>query len=496
VLIDLLRRSTERNPSKPAIISGSESLSYAELLDLSGRLAAGLESWEIKPGDRVVMLLANSPEFAVSFFAVTGIGARAILLDPHSRAHELAHALNECHPRAIITDERGLARWRDVADKAASPDLALVVGAERGSGIEFRSFAQESRPLAEWASDSDCTATYQYSSGSTGRAKRIGRTHAQWVFEATSLTSAVGHSETDVVLCIVPLFHAYGCSSCLLASITAGATLVVQEHVQPFALRKTDTLRLIDEWGVTVVAGVPYMFDLLSHVTDDASLRTVRYCGSSGGPLPEATFQAFDARFGVPVRQEYGSTEAGKIAVNADPDPRRTWASVGKPLPGIDLVTFDDQGRRLASGEFGRVGIRSPGLTTDHPFKGGLPFAGDFYLTGDLGSLDDDGRLTISGRTKVFIEVLGEKVDPTEVEEVLALHHAVQESVVVGISSTRTGGTVLKAIVVPGGECDERELIHFCKERLSSFKVPSVIEFRESLPRSQIGKLLRKDLLS
>jgi len=235
---------------------------------------------------------------------------------------------------------------------------------------------------------------------------------------------------------------------------------------------------------------------LLAGIPGGEELPSLRYCSSAGAPLPEPTFRAFDARFGLPIRQHYGSTEAGTIAVNFDPDPRPTWASVGKPLPGIELLVLDDSGQRQPSGEIGRVAIRSPGLTTDHPLEGDSPFVGDFRLTGDLGWLDDDGRLTIVGRTKLFFDVLGEKVDPTEVEEVLALHRSVRESVVVAIPSERTGDAVLKAVVVADGACDERELIHFCKERLSNFKVPSVIEFRESLPRSQMGKLLRKDLLT
>jgi long-chain acyl-CoA synthetase len=496
-LIDLLRRSSDTHPSKTALVAGTEQVAYRELLSLTGQLVTGLHSAGIRPGNPVVILLRNSLEFVVSFYAVTGLGAAAVLLDPHSREHELAHACRDCQPRAIITDTEGLARWQQATEDVFPSGFELVVGGANAGEPEFWHFVEEHREATRWESNSDRVATYQYSSGSTGRAKRIGRTHAQWSFEAASFAAAAGHRTDDVVLCVVPLFHAYGCGSCLLTAAQVGATLVLQEHVQPFALRRIETLELARRWSATVFPGVPYMFELLAGAPDRDALPSLRYCGSSGAALTEATFRAFDARFGIPIRQDYGSTEAGKIAVNTDADPRPTWASVGKALPGIELVTLDDSGQRRSAGEVGKVAIRSPGLTTDHPSESprDSPFVADFFLTGDLGQLDEEGRLTIVGRTKLFIDVLGEKVDPAEVEEVLVLHPSVRESVVVGIPGERSGDTILKAVVVPDGPCDERELTRFCKERLSSFKVPSVIELRESLPRSQIGKILRKDLL-
>jgi long-chain acyl-CoA synthetase len=493
VLIDLLRRSAAREGQNPAVVVGATPISYGELLHLSAKLARGLSSAGIEPGDRVVILLRNSPEFIVSFFATTGIGAAAVLLDPHARTYELAHAREDCRPRAIITDPAGLARWREASDEAAS-DLSLVVDWDRPNGLWNALNAHE--PLTEWETDDDRIATYQYSSGSTGRAKRIGRSHAQLSFEARSIAAALGHSAEDVVLCAVPLFHSYGCGSCLLTAFEAGATLLLQEHVQPFKLHRGETLALARTWGATVFPAVPYMIEALADVPDPQGFATLRYCGSSGVPLAEAAFKAFDARFGVPVRQDYGSTEAGKIAANVDPDPRPSWASVGRAVPGVELVILDDRGSPVIGPDVGRVAIRSPGLCTDHPVeeRGNPAFLGEYFLTGDLGFLDAAGRLSIVGRTKLYLEVLGEKVDPSEVEEVLALHPNVRETAVV-CAEGRAGETVLKAVVVPSSSCLERDLIRFCRERLSSFKVPAIIEFRDSLPRSAVGKILRKDLL-
>jgi len=496
VLIDSLRRGAERHPAKRAIVMGSEELTYRELYGLAAQFANGLEAAGIVSGDKVVILLRNRPEFVVSFYGVTGIGATAVLLDPSSRSHELGNASRDCQPRAIITDAAGLSGWREATECIPALDFTLVIGGDEHSD-EFWPFIQGHQTTRTWHSDGTRVATFQYSSGSTGRAKRIGRTHAQLLSCSDAITSAVGFDADDVFLCVMPLFHSYACEG-LTTAVEAGATMVLQEHVQPFALNRLETLKLVRAWNATVLQSVPYMFDLLASAPGSEPLPSLRHCGCGGVPLQQATFQAFDDRFGIPIRQEYGSTETGKMSINVDRDPRSSWTSVGTALPGMELFVLGDDDEPVAPGTNGRIAIRTPGLTTDHPYgaEADSPFVGDLFLTGDVGWLDGEGRLTVTGRTKIFIEVLGEKVDPAEVEEVLAEHPAVIESVVVGVAEGRSGGQVLKAVVVRGPSCLEDELISFCKERLSSFKVPSLIEFRDEIPRSQVGKILRKDLLS
>jgi len=496
VLIDSLRRGAERHPAKRAIVMGSEELTYGELCGLAAQFANGLEAAGIGSGDRVVILLRNRPEFVISLYGVVGVGATAVLLDPSSRSHELGHASRDCQPRAIITDAPGSSRWREANESTPALDFTLVIGGD-GHADEFWPFVRDRPTTRAWHAEGDRVATFQYSSGSTGRAKRIGRTHDQWLSCATALAAAVGFDADDVFLCVMPLFHSYGCEG-LITGLEAGATMVLQEHVQPFALNRLETLRLARAWNATVLQSVPYMFDLLASAPGSEPLPSLRHCGCGGVPLPQATFRAFDDRFGIPIRQEYGSTETGKMSVNVDRDPRSSWASVGAALPGMELFVLGEDGEPVAAGTNGRIAIRTPGLTTDHPYGDAddSPFVGDLFLTGDVGRLDGEGRLTVTGRTKVFVEILGEKVDPAEVEEVLAEHPDVKESVVVGVADEGSRSPVLKAVVVCESPCREDELIGFCKERLSSFKVPSLIEFRDEIPRSQVGKILRKDLIS
>jgi long-chain acyl-CoA synthetase len=175
-----------------------------------------------------------------------------------------------------------------------------------------------------------------------------------------------------------------------------------------------------------------------------------------------------------------------------------SFESVGTPAPGVEVRIEDDDGERVPTGSIGEVAVRSPGLTdgyVDMPELNSQVFRDGFFITGDLGQLDDDGRLTITGRKKLLIEVGGYKVDPIEVEDVVIAHPKVGEAVVVGVPGKVAGEEVVKAVVVPSETVEERELITFCQERLANFKVPQVVEFREEIPKSPLGKILRKYLI-
>jgi long-chain acyl-CoA synthetase len=215
-------------------------------------------------------------------------------------------------------------------------------------------------------------------------------------------------------------------------------------------------------------------------------LGALRLCFSAGNALPRSTFDAFDRAFGIPIRQLYGLTETGAVTINLDEDPWATAASVGRPMPGIDVDVLDVAGDPVEPGHIGDVAVSSPAMTRRH---------GARLLTGDRGRIDEAGRLIITGRRKLLIDVSGDKVDPIEVEDVLAVHPKVREVVVVGVPSGIEGEELIKAVVVGEAACGERELIRFCRERLANYKVPHMVEFREEIPRSSLGKVLRKYLV-
>ena len=233
--------------------------------------------------------------------------------------------------------------------------------------------------------------------------------------------------------------------------------------------------------------GVPMQFAHLAEAPVAADLSHLRLCFSAGTALPRETFDAFLRRFGVPVRQLYGCTEAGTLTANLDADPVAACGSAGRPVGEVEV--------RIEDGE---IAVRSPAMTrgySDDEELNRQVFRDGWFLTGDMGRLDDDGRLWVAGRKKRLIEVAGHKVDPVEVEDVVMAHPQVREAVVVGVRARVGGEETVKAVVVSGDGCGERDVIEFCRERLASFKVPQLVEFRDEIPRSPLGKVLRKYLV-
>jgi long-chain acyl-CoA synthetase len=311
--------------------------------------------------------------------------------------------------------------------------------------------------------------------------------------EAECFRDTVGVSDEDVILCVVPLSHAHGLGNGLLASLRSGAALVLMES---FDRRRV--MRTLEAEGVTIFPGVPFMFKILAETSlpNVPDLSVLRLCFSAGAPLTRQTFTAFRDRFGIPVRQLYGSSETGAVSINLDDDIDRLWGSVGPPLVGMDIQIFDDAGQPLGPDQEGAVGIQSPSMFGGYATPGGLrrdAIRGGYFFPGDRGRRDAQGRITLTGRETLFINVGGNKVDPAEVESVLASHPAVREAVVLGTRGA-SGDEVVKAVVVLEQPAEEAELIAHCRERVAGFKVPRVVELRDELPRNPLGKLLRKYL--
>jgi len=455
----------------------------ADLCEQADRLAGGLEAHGIGAGDPVAIVLPNGLAAATAFLAVTRLGAVAVPLSPQSKPAELAFVFRDAGIAAVLTDERGAARCSEL-------------GARVITGLEAMS--EDDGPAAAPPRPGD-DAVYQYSSGSTGRPKRVPRTHAQLAAEAEAYTAATGLTADDTILCAIPLFHTYGLGCCLLAAVHSGATLAVLAGPVPFAIHREAALDVLEREAVTVFPAVPFMLRVLAEAPRAADLSALRLCFSAANALPPATFEAFHRRFGVPVRQLYGLTEAGAVTVNADGDPWATARTVGRPLPGVDVEILDAGGKAVGAGRIGEVAIRSPAMTCGYAGVDEAvnreAFAAGRFLTGDRGRVGEDGRLVLTGRRKLLIDVRGDKVDPIEVEDVLAVHPKVREVVVVGVPSGVVGEELVKAVVVPGERCGERELIRFCRERLANHKVPQLVEFRDEIPRSPLGKVLRKDLI-
>lgn len=484
--------------SQTAIVHGSERITHGELAERVARLAHGLSARGIGPRDPVALVMRDGPEFVVSFLALACLRAVAVPLDPRYRAAELRFCMRECGVRSVIADADKAAPCRDLVSDGDQA-VEIIAAGEAGAGVvTLESLIANHAPTDLTGAVPDDEVVYQYSAGCMGGPKRVPRTHGQLRFEADRFVSTLGLTSADVVFSTIPLFHSYGLGSCMLAALGSGATLVILEDAHPFVLQRDHALEVLERERATVFPAVPFILKLLAESPGHGDPSALRLCLSAAAALPHPTFDAFAQRFGVPIRQLYGSTETGAVSANLAEDPWATWDSVGRPLEGVEVKVLDESGEPAAAGRIGEIAVRSPAMTRGYA---GLPkvnrevFAGGLFLSNDRGRLDEEGRLHITGRKQLLIDVKGDKVDPTEVEDVLAVHPRVLEVVVVGVESGAQGEDLVKAVVVPEGPCQARELIRFARERLSNYKVPQMVEFRDEIPKGPSGNVLRKYLV-
>jgi len=295
------------------------------------------------------------------------------------------------------------------------------------------------------------------------------------------------------VIGVAPFSHVNGLTRSMLASMMSGATLIPLPKYERRAVALT-----IEGQRVNIFIGVPFMFQVLaeSRWPRPVDFSSLRYCFSSSAPLPREASVAFHERYGLYVRQLYGSSETGTIAFDLSDDPAETLESVGLPIEGVEVEIFTEAGAIAAPGEEGDIGIRSPAATREYP---GLPeatakaFSRGFFFPGDVGRKDAQGNTYLIGRKSLFINCGGYKVNPYEVEQLLEEHPNVVRAAVVG-SDTPYGDQRVRAVVIRDGECGPEELVAFCRAGLADYKVPSLIEFRDALPTSAAGKLLRHEL--
>lgn len=484
MLYEMLTETVLRYPDAVAIEAGDERLSYRDLLQRVDHMAATLAAKGIQAGAKVLLLLPNGPDYPAAVFGVARLGGVVVPINHAYQAKELRFYLDDSRASAVITTADLRTQHAALIEEVCPGCVVLTPAEARETSLGHTNGSRQS-VRGE--------GLYQYSSGSTGTPKRVPRTQENLVREAENFVATTGINAADRILTVVPLFHAHGFGNCMLAAARTGATLVILPSFNP--QRVMTTLR---EGRITVYPGVPFMFAILadSASIDACALPQLRLAFSAGAPLSEDTHRGFLAKYGVPVRQLYGSTETGSVAINLRDTEHGRWASVGAPIHNVQVDLFDEQGRPVPSDESGEIVIRSPAMTTGYANLEDVnreTFRDGAFWTGDLGHRDQDGYLFITGRTRLFINAGGNKVDPAEIETVVMQHPAVKECVVVGIKG-QYGHEVIKAVVVPKAECSADDIKDWCSSRLVEFKMPRLVEFREEIPRSPLGKILRKYL--
>jgi long-chain acyl-CoA synthetase len=508
MLHSMVKQTAEAYPTHIAITEGMKRITYQDLYHRVLGLSSGLRRLGIGQGDCVALVLANCAEFAYSFFALATIKALVLPLNPQLKESELRYCMGDAGAKAVITDSRHLLSCRAALSTSQHSGVLIVIddtctlpGVVRFSDVIA---AQPCRGGETDVYSGD--VLYQYSSGSTGRPKRVCRTQEHLYHEARNFTATASIVRDDVILGMVPLFHAHGLGNCLLAAIHAGARLVLleqQKHTPggtAFALQCPKIFELIETEQVTVLPGVPSIFQALGEAPSglNAHISSVRLCFSAGNFLPRAIFEQFRQRFATAIRQLYGCTEAGSVAMNTQAHIcEENWQAVGHPIQQVEIKIVSDTQEEVGENTVGEIAIKSPALTTGYcnaPEIENRSFKDAWFFTGDLGRRDPDGCLYITGRKKIFIDTGGYKVDPFEIEDVLLQHPRISEAVVLGVRAF-DHDELIKAVIVPKDGCSEHDVLAYCERHLADFKLPRMIEFRTELPKSPLGKVLRKDLI-
>ncbi len=507
MLNTMLIETVKKHSEKTAIVYDELRISYKELYNNVVGLSKGLSLIDVNQSDCIALILPNCPEFVISFYAAAKLNAIVLTLNPLFKEEEIKYYISDSNASVIITDSTRANLCRNVISQLNRKIELILVNGSYLSSIYFYDLIQKETDNWDSATPYEGDVLYQYSSGSTGRPKRVCRTQKNLFHQASNCTSTLNITSLDNILCVVPLFHAYGFGDCLLAATCTGANLIIlEQEVQdgtpiemPFIFRRPRLLELIEKEKITVLPGVPYIFSILAGTSYEthSDLSNLKLCISAGNFLSKDTFDKFIQRFGIPIRQLYGCTEAGSVATNLETGPELKYDSVGLPMKNVEIKIMDDEGNELPSGFIGEIAIKSETLASGYynmPELNKEVFKDGHFFTGDLGKKDEKGRIKITGRKKIFIDTGGHKVDPLEIEDILINHPKVSEAVVVGTKGPYEGETI-KAVIVPKGKCEEREILSYCRDKLAQFKIPRIIEFRDEIPKSPLGKILRKNLI-
>jgi long-chain acyl-CoA synthetase len=486
---DTLDRLWARLAAATALRERGRSVSYGELLAASHGITRLVAKQLRQPGQRVALLLPNSSAFVAAFFGAARLGAVVAPLGTQYRDQELAYYLKDLEPVALVTQAGFSTQLDPVLSRLDHPPAVIHVEAG-GRALRVRPGSDAGAALAV----SDSPALVQlYTSGSTGEPKRVVRTHAQLARELDALRATFGVTQQDRFLGVAPFSHVNGMVRTMMSAMAVGASVYPVDQ-----FNRREVLELITRERITFLGGVPQVYALLSHTPPrgEVDLSSLRVAFSSSAPLLPADSNRFLERYGVAVRQLYGSTETGTISFNRDPAPQSRPDSVGTPIGAVAVEVLDEAGRLLPEGAEGELAIRSPFATSGYVGNDAATrtgFRGGAYLSGDLGTRDAQGHIRITGRKKFIINRGGFKVNPYEVEAALKEHPKVEDAVVYAAPGPQ-GDDVVCAIVVAPQAATTEELLAHCRTLIADYKIPARIECRDSLPRSAAGKVLRSRL--
>ena len=524
-LYQLFKQSADKYSRQPAVHFMGRVLSYSELASQIKSLACAFVDLGIKKGDRVAIHLPNCTQFPIAFFAAHAIGAVVVPCNPLYVAREMEYQLKDSGAETIITLSRfynlikGIQLNTDLKNVLVTNikdyfpgylSFLYTAAREKKEGdrvipacgdYSFKEliarYAGKTPPAVDVSPDD--RAVFLYTGGTTGTSKGAVLQHRNLVANCYQLKSwSTDHQDgKEVVLGVLPFFHSYGLTTVLTLGLLNGALLVLLPR---FVLK--DVLKAINSQKPTFFPGVPTIYVAINNAPDlnRYDLKSIRICISGAAPLPVEVQQQFEKNTGGRLIEGYGLSETSPVT-HANPIyGNRKPGSIGLPMPDTDfkIVDVETGEKELPAGEVGELCIRGPQVMEGYlnmPDETARSIRDGWFYTGDIARVDEEGYTYIVDRKKDMVIAGGLNIYPRDVEEVLYTHPKIKEAAVAGINDPYRGETLKAYIVLNEGETTTpEEIIEFCKTNLAAYKVPKLIEFREELPKTMIGKVLRRML--
>jgi long-chain acyl-CoA synthetase len=526
---DFLENAAKKYPNKPCTIFNGATISYKEMSELSDRLAAGFADLGIKKGDRVGLFIPNTPQFAIAYFALQKLGAAVVATNPLYTPREIEHQVNDAGVEVMVLMTNNYEKVKELQSRtrirqivatnikeALPPVKKLLFGLLREKKAGFRVTLRDNdvwmqdliakhkpgdRPQV--AVTGEDTALLQYSGGTTGLSKGVIATHRGLVANTVQIDAwnHEGREGQEVVLLAIPMYHAYGMVVGMLYGMWKGASLVMV----PDPRNIKDVLNNIQKYKASIFPGVPAIYNAINNHPDVLAgkyeLGSVRFCISGSAPLLRETKERFEELTGGHLIEGFGLSEA-PVATHCNPVTGvNKTGSIGMPLPNVDcrIISLDDGATVLPQGEIGELVIKGPQVMRGYhnmPTETMNTVREGWLYTGDIAYMDEDGYFFIVDRKKELIKPGGFQVWPREVEEVIQQNPKVKEVGVAGVPDAAAGEAVKAWVVLKDGETATVEEIRaWCKDKLAGYKVPKQIDFLYELPKTTVGKILRRELV-
>ncbi len=489
-LASILTESAARDPEHIALKLDDFELNYAFLDGATAHLAGLLHEKGIARGDRVAIMVPNVPHFAVCYYGVLRAGAVAVPMNVLLKRREVAFYLRDPGAKLLFAWEGFLEDAQAGAKEAGAECVPVTLS---GAFEQMVGAAQPRTEVVE-TDDSD-TAVILYTSGTTGTPKGAELTHCNLYRNCATARGLFDLGSDAVTLGALPLFHSFGQTCALNATIAGGGTLTLIPRFDP-----GKALEIIQRDRVTVFEGVPTMYGAMLHHPDrsDYDTSTLEVCASGGSAMPVEVMRGFEKAFDCKVLEGYGLSETSPIASFNQPDRERKAGSIGTPIDGVQMKVVDDEGADVPQGEVGEIVVKGHNVMKgywNHPDATRESLRDGWFHTGDIATVDDDGYFWIVDRKKDMIIRGGYNVYPREIEEVLYEHPDVREAAVIGVPDDELGEEIGAAVALKDdAKATAEELRDYVKEQVAAYKYPRQVWFVDELPKGPTGKILKREI--